>query len=155
MAPSHARFEYWRDPDRTAAAWRGDAFTAGDLGHVDDDGYLFLDSRRDDLIISGGVNVYPAEVEAALRSHPAVRDAAVIGIPDERWGEAVHAVVVLQAAHVGCEAAMRDELVAWCRQQLASYKCPRSIAFSAALPLSAAGKVLKNQLRADARKALA
>ena len=122
---------------------------------MDADGYLTIADRLKDMVISGGENVYPAEVEAALRSHPAVRDAAVIGIPDERWGEAVHAVVVLQAAHAGREAATRDELLAWCRQQLAGYKCPRSIAFSAALPLSAAGKVLKNQLRADARKALA
>jgi long-chain acyl-CoA synthetase len=120
---------------------------------MDADGYLTIADRLKDMVISGGENVYPAEVEAALRSHPAVSDAAVIGIPDERWGEAVHAVVVLQSAHADINgAALRDELIAWCRQQLAGYKCPRSIAFSAALPLSAAGKVLKNQLRADARK---
>jgi long-chain acyl-CoA synthetase len=108
------------------------------------------------MVISGGENVYPAEVEAALRSHPGVSDAAVIGIPDERWGEAVHAVVVLLPSHADIDgAALREELTAWCRRQLAGYKCPRSIEFSAALPLSAAGKVLKNQLRADARKVLA
>src|SRR5437763_9333197 len=125
---------YWRQPDTSAQALRDGWFHTRDGGRMDADGYLTIADRLKDMVISGGENVYPAEVEAALRSHPAVRDAAVIGIPDERWGEAVHAVVVLQAAHVGCEVAMRDELVAWCRQQLASYKCPRSIAFSAALP---------------------
>ena len=120
---------------------------------MDVDGYLTITDRLKDMVISGGENVYPAEVEAVLRSHPAVSDAAVIGVPDERWGEAVHAVVVLQASHAARAAALRDELVAWCRQQLAGYKCPRSIEFSAALPLSAAGKVLKSQLRADVRKA--
>jgi uncharacterized protein (TIGR00369 family) len=105
------------------------------------------------MVISGGENVYPAEVEAALRSHPAVADAAVIGIPDERWGEAVHAVVVLQRCARGTRA--RRCATSWspgAGSQLAGYKCPRSIEFSAALPLSAAGKVLKNQLRADAAK---
>ena len=105
------------------------------------------------MIISGGENVYPAEVEAALRSHPAVADAAVIGIPDARWGEAVHAVVVLQRVARGSERRRcATSCVAWCRRQLAGYKCPRSIEFSDALPLSAAGKVLKNQLRARYRR---
>ena len=119
------------------------------------DGHLFIVDRLKDMIISGGENVYPAEVEVALRSHPAVADAAVIGIPDPRWGEAVHAVVVLRASHATGEDALREELVTWCRRRLAGYKCPRSLAFSAALPLSAAGKVLKTQLRAEARKAAA
>ena len=122
---------------------------------MDGDGYLFIADRLKDMIISGGENVYSAEVEAALRGHPAVADAAVIGVPDERWGEAVHAVVVLRDSHADREAALRDELVAACRRLLAGYKCPRSIEFSAALPLSAAGKVLKTQLRAQARKAAA
>ena len=144
---------YWGQPDTSAQALRDGWFHTGDGGRMDADGYLTIADRLKDMVISGGENVYPAEVEAALRSHPAVSDAAVIGIPDERWGEAVHAVVVVQSAHADIDgAALRDELVAWCRQQLAGYKCPRSIAFSAALPLSAAGKVLKNQLRADARK---
>jgi long-chain acyl-CoA synthetase len=143
---------YWGQPETSALALRDGWFHTGDGGRMDADGYLTITDRLKDMVISGGENVYPAEVEAALRSHPAVSDAAVIGIPDERWGEAVHAVVVLQPAHAAREAALRDELVAWCRQQLAGYKCPRSIEFSAALPLSAAGKVLKNQLRADARK---
>jgi len=138
---------YWRQPDTTAQALRDGWFHTGDGGRMDTDGYLFIADRLKDMIISGGENVYPAEVEAALRGHPAVADAAVIGIPDERWGEAVHAVVVLRAAHADREAALRDELVAACRRQLAGYKCPRSIEFTAALPLSAAGKVLKTHLR--------
>jgi long-chain acyl-CoA synthetase len=95
------------------------------------------------MIISGGENVYCAEVEAALRSHPQVRQAAVIGVPDARWGEAVHAAVVL-ADDARADA---DELRAWCRERLAGYKCPRGISFLRELPLSAAGKVLKNVLR--------
>ena len=147
---------YWGQPDTTAQALRDGWFHTGDGGRMDADGYLTIADRLKDMIISGGENVYSAEVEAGLRSHPAVADAAVIGLPDARWGETVHAVVVLQPSFAGSDAAaLRDELVAWCRRQLAGYKCPRSIEFSAALPLSAAGKVLKTQLRAQARKASA
>ncbi|WP_280153959.1 AMP-binding protein [Piscinibacter sp. XHJ-5] len=146
---------YWAQPDATAQALRDGWFHTGDGGRMDADGYLSIADRLKDMVISGGENVYPAEVEAALRGHPAVADAAVIGIPDARWGEAVHAVVVLRASHAGREAALRDELVSWCRRELAGYKCPRSIEFIAALPLSAAGKVLKMQLRAQARQAAA
>ena len=146
---------YWGQPDTTAQALSDGWFRTGDGGRMDGDGYLFIADRLKDMIISGGENVYSAEVEAALRGHPAVADAAVIGVPDERWGEAVHAVVVLRDSHADREAALRDELVAACRRLLAGYKCPRSIEFSAALPLSAAGKVLKTQLRAQARKAAA
>jgi acyl-CoA synthetase (AMP-forming)/AMP-acid ligase II len=144
---------YWGQPEATAQALRDGWFHTGDGGRMDVDGYLSIADRLKDMVISGGENVYPAEVEAALRSHPAVADAAVIGVPDERWGEAVHAVVVLRASHAGGEATLRDELGPWCRRLLAGYKCPRSIEFTAALPLSAAGKVLKTQLRARARKA--
>ena len=146
---------YWGQPDATAQAFRDGWFRTGDGGRMDADGYLFIADRLKDMVISGGENVYPAEVEAALRGHPSVADAAVIGIPDERWGEAVHAVVVLRSPHASRDAALRDELVAWCRRQLAGYKCPRSIEFTTALPLSAAGKVLKTQLRVQARKAAA
>jgi long-chain acyl-CoA synthetase len=110
---------------------------------------VFIADRLKDMIISGGENVYPAEVEAALRSHPAVADAAVIGVPDRRWGETVHAVVVARDA--AGDDTLREALDAWCRGRLAGYKCPRSIAFVQALPLSAAGKVLKTQLRAEHR----
>ncbi len=144
---------YWAQPDATAQALRDGWFHTGDGGRMDADGYLFIADRLKDMVISGGENVYPAEVEAVLRTHPAVADVAVIGIPDERWGEVVHAVVVLRATHADREAALRDELLPWCRRQLAGYKCPRSMEFTAALPLSAAGKVLKTQLRAQARRA--
>ena len=93
-APGFARFEYWRDPEATERAWRGDAFTVGDIGRLDDDGFLFLDGRRDDLIISGGVNVYPAEVESVLAEAPGVIEVAVFGVRDEEWGERVCAAVV-------------------------------------------------------------
>jgi long-chain acyl-CoA synthetase len=115
---------------------------------MDEDGYLFIADRLKDMIITGGENVYSAEVEAALRSHPAVTDAAVIGVPDARWGESVHAVVVLSKAADLDPATAADVLKAWCREQLAGYKCPRGISFTDALPLSAAGKVLKTVLRA-------
>jgi len=145
---------YWNLPEATAQAIRGGWLHTGDGGRMDADGYVFIADRLKDMIISGGENVYPAEVEAALRSHPAVADAAVIGVPDARWGEAVHAVVVLHAAYAGQAALgieLTADLTAWCRRQLAGYKCPRSIHFSDALPLSAAGKVLKTELRAMQR----
>jgi len=143
---------YWGQPDTSARALRDGWFHTGDGGRMDADGYLSIADRLKDMIISGGENVYPAEVEAALRGHPAVADVAVIGVADARWGEAVHAVVVLRAGHAGHDAgALPDALVVWCRRQLAGYKCPRSIEFVEALPLSAAGKVLKTELRARAR----
>ena len=92
--PPWARFEYWRAPEKTAAAWRGDRVTVGDLGRVDDDGVVWLDGRREDLVISGGVNVYPAEVEAVLDAHPDVVESAVFGVPDEEWGQRVVAAYV-------------------------------------------------------------
>lgn len=139
---------YWGQPEATAQALRDGWLHTGDGGRMDDEGYLSIADRLKDMIISGGENVYPAEVEAVLRGHPAVSDAAVIGVPDRRWGESVHAVVVPRAA--GGDA-LRDELVAWCRERMTGYKCPRTLAFVDALPLSAAGKVLKTQLRASHR----
>ncbi|HSW16317.1 MAG TPA: long-chain fatty acid--CoA ligase [Ramlibacter sp.] len=144
---------YWKLPDTTAQAFRDGWFHTGDGGRMDAQGYLFIADRLKDMIITGGENVYSAEVEAALRSHGAVADAAVIGVPDARWGESVHAVVVLRAAADVDSASVGDELRAWCRQQLAGYKCPRSLSFVDALPLSAAGKVLKTALRASHRPA--
>ena len=136
---------YWRNPAATAAAFSDGWFRTGDAGRMQDDGHLFIVDRLKDMIISGGENVYCAEVEAALRGHPGVTHAAVIGVPDARWGEAVHAVVVLAAGAT----ASADDLRAWCRERLAGYKCPRAISFVRELPLSAAGKVLKNVLRAQ------
>jgi acyl-CoA synthetase (AMP-forming)/AMP-acid ligase II len=138
---------YWQQLETTAQVLRDGWLHTGDGGRMDDDGYLFIADRLKDMVISGGENVYPAEVEAALRSHPLVNDAAVIGVPDARWGEAVHAVIVPRG-RVDDTAALREQLIAHCRTRLAGYKCPRSIALTDALPLSAAGKVLKAQLRA-------
>ena len=138
---------YWRQPESSATALEGGWLHTGDAGRMDADGYLFIVDRLKDMIISGGENVYCAEVEAALRSHAAVAQASVIGIPDALWGEAVHAVVVLRADVTCGNERLTDELRAWCRQRLAGYKCPRGITFAEQLPMSAAGKVLKNVLR--------
>jgi acyl-CoA synthetase (AMP-forming)/AMP-acid ligase II len=147
---------YWHLPEASAAAFRDGWFRTGDGGRMDTDGYLFIADRLKDMIITGGENVYSAEVEAALRSHPGVMDAAVIGVPDARWGESVHAVVVLREGAGADAPAAVDELTSWCRTRLAGYKCPRSMSFTDALPLSAAGKVLKTALRsAHAREAVA
>jgi acyl-CoA synthetase (AMP-forming)/AMP-acid ligase II len=134
--PPFGRWEYWRDPERTAAAWRGDAFTVGDLGRLDDDGFLFLDGRRDDLIISGGVNVYPAEVEAAIAAMEGVEAVAVFGVPDERWGHRVCAAVV---GDVDPQA-----VVAHARGRLAAYKCPKDVYCVEGLPMTSTGKVRRS-----------
>jgi long-chain acyl-CoA synthetase len=141
-----ASFEYRDDPDATAAAFRGKAFTIGDIGYLDGDGYLFLCDRARDVIISGGVNIYPAEIEGVLQSHPSVADAAVIGVPDSEWGEQVKAVVeVVDGAEP--DDALVETLRTWCRERLADYKCPRSIDFRDQLPRREDGKLLKRYLR--------
>ena len=139
---------YWKQPETTASAFRDGWLCTGDGGRMDAEGYLFIADRLKDMIITGGENVYSGEVEAALRTHPAVAQAAVIGVPDAKWGEAVHAVVVLRDSTLN-DAALPDALKAWSREQLAGYKCPRSFAFVTSLPMSAAGKVLKNVLRSS------
>jgi len=140
--PSFARFSYFGDPEKTAAAWRntpdGPAFTVGDLGRLDDDGYLFLDGRREDLVISGGVNVYPLEVEQALLEHPGIEDVAVYGVPDEDWGQRVC------AAYVG--AASAAELDAFVRVRLAPPKRPKAWYRLPDLPRTLTGKVLRGEL---------
>jgi O-succinylbenzoic acid--CoA ligase len=115
----------------------------GDLGYIDAEGYLYVLDRRDDLIVSGGENVYPAEVEAALLAHPAVREAGVVGIPHANWGSTVAALVVVTAG----ESVSPDELIAFLRQRLAGYKVPRHIGFRQSLPRNAAGKLLRRELR--------
>jgi long-chain acyl-CoA synthetase len=136
---------YHNLPEETAEALRGGWFHSGDVGYLDDQGYLFLVDRAKDMIITGGENVYSVEVENALSSHPSVAQVAVIGIPDDRWGEAVHAVVVLRPGHQ----ATPEDLQAHARERIAGYKVPRSIEFrDQPLPLSAAMKVLKRELRA-------
>ena len=146
MGSPLGQFEYYKDEEKTRSARRDGLFTVGDIGYLDEDGWLFLCDRKADMIISGGVNIYPAEVEAALLGHPAVGDAAVIGVPDDEWGEAVKAVVQPSAgAEAG--AALEAELLAFCRQQLAGYKCPRTIDFRDELPRYPTGKLYKRLLR--------
>jgi fatty-acyl-CoA synthase len=134
---------YWNMPDASREALAGGWMHTGDAGTLDAEGYVYIQDRVKDMIVSGGENVYPREVENALFEHPAVGDVAVLGVPDERWGEAVKAIVVLRE---GRSASARD-LVDFCRGKLAGYKLPRSIDFVAALPRNPSGKVLKTQLR--------
>ncbi|MCY1401915.1 Long-chain-fatty-acid--CoA ligase [compost metagenome] len=134
---------YWNNPEQTAAAIRGGWMHTGDGGYMDEDGFVFVVDRVKDMIISGGENVYSAEVENALAQHSAVAACAVIGIPSAEWGESVHAVVVRKpGASVAAE-----ELIVHCKRLIAGYKCPRSVDFREALPLSGAGKILKTELR--------
>ncbi len=135
---------YWRKPEETARALRGGYMHTGDLGYMDEDGYVYLVDRAKDMIVSGGENVYSVEVEAALYGHPAVLEAAVFGIPDARLGEQVHAAVVLKDGG----AVPPEELIAHCRNAIAGYKCPKAITVHhEPLPKSGAGKILKRDLR--------
>jgi len=142
VVPEHARFTYWNAPEKTAAAWRntpqGPAFTVGDLGRMDSDGFLYLDGRREDLIISGGVNVYPTEVENVLGSHPAVEDIAVFGVDDERWGQRVCAAVVGDVES--------EVLAAFARDRLSPSKRPKDYFRVAELPRTPTGKVRRLEL---------
>ncbi|MBU1802862.1 AMP-binding protein [Nocardioides sp.] len=136
--PPYARFSYFREPEKTAATWRGDAFTVGDAGRLDDDGYLYLDGRRSDLIISGGVNVYPLEVEQVLGEHPGVDDVAVYGADDPAWGQRVCAAVVGTATEA--------ELAAYARERLAPPKRPKTWTLRDELPRTLTGKVRRQDL---------
>lgn len=134
---------YYKQPEKTAETIVDGWLHTGDLGHFDAQGYLHITDRKRDMIISGGFNVYPSEVEQALMSHPAVMDCAVIGVPDAQWGEAVKAVVELKPGHQ----ASAEELIACCRERLGGVKTPKSIDFVAQLPRSPVGKVLKKDIR--------
>lgn len=139
--------EYWGDPAKTASIHRGEGlFTTGDIGYLDADGYLFLADRAIDMIISGGVNIYPAEIEGVLITHPAVRDVAVFGVPDAEFGEQVKAAVELEEGHEPSDA-LAEELVAFSRRSLAGYKAPRSVDFLDALPRTPTGKLYKRLIR--------
>jgi long-chain acyl-CoA synthetase len=138
-------FAYLNDPDKTASVRRGAHFTVGDIGYLDEDGFLFITDRSASVIISGGVNIYPAEVEAVLLQHPAVKDVAVIGIPNEEWGEEVKAVVQPERLPQDSDA-FANELIAYCRQRIAHFKCPRSIDFVEQLPRDDNGKMYRLRL---------
>jgi len=140
------RFHYYKDTAKTASAYHDSLFTIGDIGYLAAEGYLFLTDRQSHMIISGGVNIYPAEVESTLILHPAVRDVAVIGVPDVDMGEQVKAVVELREGY-DASLDLAQELIAFARDRIAHYKCPRSVDFIAQLPRSAAGKLLKHALR--------
>jgi len=134
---------YWRKPEQTNELLKDGWYRSGDMGYMDDEGYVFLVDRAKDMIVSGGENVYCSEVEEALYKHPAVLEAAVFGVPDDAWGEAVHAVVVPRAA------VTPEELIDFCRKLIAGYKLPKAITLSPTeLPKSGPGKILKRELRA-------
>jgi long-chain acyl-CoA synthetase len=135
---------YWNRPDETARTLTPDGWLrTGDAGFLDTEGYLFLTDRVKDMIISGGENVYPAEVENALSDHPAIADVAVIGVPDERWGETVKAIVVAKPG----TAPRPEAIIAFARERLAHFKCPTSVDFAESLPRNPSGKLLKRELR--------
>jgi acyl-CoA synthetase (AMP-forming)/AMP-acid ligase II len=134
---------YWRRPEATAETLRGGWLHTGDVGLLDADGFLHIQDRLKDVIVTGGLKVYPLMVEQVLASHPAVAEAAVIGVPDERWGESVRAIVVPRSG----QSATEGELVHHCRERLGGFQCPKSVEFVEALPRTATGKVLKRSLR--------
>lgn len=142
------RFEYHKDEAKTADASDDDGLTTiGDIGYLDDDGYLFLTDRRAHMIISGGVNIYPQEAENILAAHPAIADVAVIGVPNDEFGEEVKAVVQAKEA-VTDAAALEADIIAWCRARLSPIKCPRSVDFVSELPRNEAGKLVKRLVKA-------
>ena len=135
---------YWKAPEKFEASKRDDWLTVGDIAYFDDEGFFYICDRKNDMIISGGMNIYPAEIEAVLVAHPAIADAAVFGIPSEEWGESVHAVVSIYEGQDPTD----DELRAFAREHLASYKIPRSFSRLDEIPRTASGKILKRELRA-------
>ena len=145
-APETGKFEYYKDDAKTDSSYRGDYFTLGDLGYFDEDGYLFLTGRSAELIISGGVNIYPQEVDTELMKHPAVYEVCTIGAPNEEWGEEVKSVIQLKP-NIQPSEALTNELLTWARERLANFKCPRSIDYVEELPRSEAGKIQRKVVR--------
>jgi acyl-CoA synthetase (AMP-forming)/AMP-acid ligase II len=140
--------EYWKDPEKTKEVFQGEWFTAGDMARKDEEGYYYLVDRKANMIITGGENVYPSEVENVVGSHPAVKDVAVIGVPDSKWGEAVKAVVILHEGYTPSEG-LANEIVEFCKGKIASYKRPKSVDFikEEEMPRTATGKILHRVLR--------
>ncbi|XOV87665.1 MAG: AMP-binding protein [Pseudomonadota bacterium] len=145
-APAVGRFNYYKDEAKTSSSYRGDYFTLGDMGYFDEDGYLFLTGRTAELIISGGVNIYPQEVDSEIMQHPAVRDVCTIGVPNEEWGEEVKSVVQLNEGFVPDEV-LAEDLITFTRTRLPAFKCPRSITFAADLPRLPTGKIQRRLVR--------
>ncbi len=145
-APAYGRFEYFKDRDKTQSSYSGDFFTMKDMGYLDEDDYLFLTGRTSELIISGGVNIYPSEVDEVLLMHPAVADVCTVGVPNEEFGEEVKSVVQVEPGREPGHA-LADALIQHSRERLAHYKCPRSIDFDGEIPRSAAGKVQRRTVR--------
>jgi acyl-CoA synthetase (AMP-forming)/AMP-acid ligase II len=136
---------YYNNLEATAGIRRGKWETGGDMGFFDDEGFLYIADRKKDMIVSGGENVYPAEIERVLSQHPKIFEVTVVGVPDERWGESPRACVVLRPG----ETATADEILGFCRDRIARYKHPRSVEFLNELPRNAMGKVLRRELRAS------
>jgi long-chain acyl-CoA synthetase len=135
---------YYKDPEKTREAFRGDYMTVGDMGYFDADGYLYIVDRKTDMVISAGVNIYPAEIEEVLHEHPAVLDVAVIGVPNEEWGEELKAVVQLRPARRRPPTTSSTSVAT----RMADYKRPRSVDFVAEVPRNPSGKLLKREIRA-------
>jgi acyl-CoA synthetase (AMP-forming)/AMP-acid ligase II len=135
--------EYWKDPEKTKNTIKNSWWYSGDMAKVDEDGYIYIVDRKTGMIISGGINIYPREIENVLYSHPAVKEAVVIGVPDREWGESVKAIVQLKEGMTANE----EEIIDFCKQQLASYKKPRSVDFVDQFPLGIGGKILKRVVR--------
>ncbi len=146
QAPATGRFEYYKEVTKTQSAYRGDWYTLGDMGKLDDEGFLFLTGRTAELIISGGVNIYPVEIDEVLIRHPAIADAAVVGVPNEDWGEEIKAVVELKAGFSAGEE-MTQSILNFAKDKLPGFLRPRTVDFVATLPRNAAGKVLRQQVR--------
>jgi acyl-CoA synthetase (AMP-forming)/AMP-acid ligase II len=138
-----AMMGYWKNPELTAQSLLDGWYHTGDMGYLDQEGYLFLVDRKADMIVTGGENVYPKETEDILYQHPAVAMAAVVSAPDKRWGERVQAVVVLKPGQQATE----EELIAYCKERLAGYKCPKAVAFWPELPATAVGKILRKDIK--------
>lgn len=146
QAPAQGRFEYFKAPEKTEGAYRGDYFTMGDMGYLDEHGFLFLTGRSAEVIISGGVNIYPVEIDEEILKHPAVYDVAAVGVPNEEWGEEVKAVVQLKEG-VAPSDALKAEILAFAAERLPGYKRPRSVDFTDDLPRMPSGKIVRRSVR--------